>query len=92
MEQRVSSIAVDYEHGILIINGKYINSPCIITIKENDGIDSKKMINCDNTNLGLDIPEIVIDTRDFVRKLQKQEIKELIKQAIKENLPTKLPD
>lgn len=75
MEQRVNSIVVDYEHEILIINGKSINSPCIVTIKENDGMDSKKIFNCDHINLGLEIPEIIIDTRDLVHMLQNRRLK-----------------
>lgn len=92
MEKRINNIVIDYGNEILIINGKKVDTPVIITIKESDGLDNKKLINSCETFCGRDVAEITIDAREFTQKQQKREVKELILQAIKESLPTKLSD
>lgn len=92
MSKRINSIFVDYENGILIINGNQIASPIIVTVKEPDGWDIKKLFNHGKARQGMIYPEIIIDASDFFDGMHKQEIKELIRDAIKEMLPTKLAD
>lgn len=89
---RIDNIVIDYENGILIINGKKITSPLVVTVKEPDGWDIKKLFNYEKAHQGMLYPEVIIDASAFFDGLQKQEFKELIRDVIKETFPAKLAD
>lgn len=84
--KRVEDVKLDYSNGILIINGEKIKEPVKVTVKEMDGWDISKLFNCEKCKQ-VDIPpELIIDTRKFVNELEKQEMKEIIRGVMKEDI------
>lgn len=89
---RIDSIVIDYENGILLINGRKIESPLKVKVKEPDGWDICKLFNPTKAKREMICPEIIIDARDFFSDLHRQEMKELIRAVIEEAFPAKLAD
>lgn len=80
----INNIRVDYEKGEIVINNKKIVAPVKVVIKQDDGFDAIKLFNNETYKQGMLYPEIVIDTRNFFCDLQKQELKNLIRDVLRE--------
>lgn len=90
MIDKISNITLDYQNGILLINGKAITDPVKIIIKEPDGWDISKLFNSELAKQGVACPELVIDAGGILDYLQRQEFKELIRDAVREVIPAEL--
>ncbi len=90
MLQKISNITLDYQNGILLIDGKAITAPVKIIVKEPDGWDVSKLINPELAKQGVACPELIIDARGILAYLQRQELKELVRDAVKEAIRAEL--
>lgn len=81
---RITDIAVDYANEILVINGKKITTPVKVVVKEPDGWDIAKLFNCEKGKQDMFFPELIIDANGILNDLRKQELKELVRNVIKE--------
>lgn len=88
--KKISNIELDYQKGVLRINNKTVKVPVIVKIEEPDGWDISKLFNSESAKQGMACPELVIDARDIMEYIQKQEFKELIRNAVREAIPAEL--
>lgn len=82
--ERINNIALDYEKGELKINGRRIIAPVKVVVKEEDEWDIVKLFNPEKAKREMIYPEIVIDARVFIENLRKQELKEIMREVIRE--------
>ncbi|MCI8432428.1 MAG: hypothetical protein HFH83_04430 [Lachnospiraceae bacterium] len=90
MFNKINNITLDYQNGILLINGKKIADPIKVIIKEPDAWDLAKVFNPEMGKQGMVFPELVIDARDILAYLQSQRLKEIVYEAVKEAIPAEL--
>lgn len=84
MINKISNITLDYQNGILLIDGKAITAPVKIIVKEPGGWDIAKLFNSELAKQGVACPELVIDARGILDYLQRQELKELVRDTVRE--------
>lgn len=97
MYERINNIVLDYENGIVLINGKKTPFPVQITIKQNDGWNSRKILNYDPKETEeviqrdealKDIANIVIDVSEITQIESQQRQRLLIRSEIEKALQT----
>ncbi len=82
--ERIKDVLLDYRSGTLLINGKRVDIPVKVIIKESDGWNEAKIFNSNKT-CSSGCPEIVIDATELREALAKRELKNIIKEAISEH-------
>lgn len=81
--ERINDVMLDYRSGTILINGKRVDIPVKVIIKESDGWNNAKIFNSKETCSSA-CPEIVIDATKLREALAKKELKNIIKEAIAE--------
>lgn len=82
--ERINDVMLDYRSGTILINGKRIDIPVKVTIKESDGWNNAKIFNFKGMYLSK-CPEIVIDATELQEALAKEELKNIIREGITEH-------
>ncbi len=85
--KKISNVTLDYQKGILLIDDKVIAAPVKITIKEPDEWDIAKIFNAELAKQGMACPELVIDARGVLEYLRKEELKDIIRETVREIIP-----
>ncbi len=84
---KISNITLDYQKGILLINDEQITILVKVKIKEPDGWDVTKLFNHESAKQGTACPELVVDARGILAYLHKEELKDIIREVVKEVIP-----
>lgn len=84
--ERIHNIMIDYANGIVLINGKKVDFPFKVIVKEADGWDMSKLFNSGSVIQGgiSTYPELIIDVRTFQEMTARQELKKIIREVIEE--------
>lgn len=80
----VKNIVVDYDKAQLEINGKKIINPIKVIVKKGNDWDIAKLFNHEKAKPGVPYPKIIIDVSDFLKEMQQQELKKIIREVMKE--------
>ncbi len=83
---RIHDIMIDYRNGTILINGKKVEIPLKVIVKESDGWNISKLFNPEMVKKDANAiyPEVIIDATELQNAVEKQELKKIIKEAIAE--------
>lgn len=84
--ERIHNIVIDYENGTVLINGKNVDFPVRVTVKEADGWDMSKICVSGDASLNeiSPYPELIIDARAFQGMATQQGLKKLVREVMQE--------
>lgn len=90
--KRINNVFLDYEKGVLKINGEKVDIPVVVVLRQSDGWDNKKLFNSEVFGIkeaipGLILnpaPELILDATSIAEYEAKEELKNVIQGVIKE--------
>lgn len=92
MAKRIRNVFLDYENGVLRINGKKVDIPVTVVLRQSDGWDNKKLFNSEKHGIGEVAPELILDATGIAEYEAEKELRNVIEDVLREcmdNRPTK---
>ncbi len=83
---RIQDIFLDYESGILKINGKISKIPVKVVIKTEDGWNPSKLFNPDLQEQCEVVPELILDVTQVEECIERKRMADIVKKSIEKIL------